>query len=72
MGERLGLGLGESAGDITFIALRLGWVQPGENDPDEMPDDWSRALPLFRESGHGPPVPNVRRRLSWATGSSSW
>ncbi len=43
MGERLGRGLA-MAYDITFIALRLGWVQPGENDPDDMPDDWSRAL----------------------------
>jgi NAD+ dependent glucose-6-phosphate dehydrogenase len=43
MGERLGRSLAK-AYDITFIALRIGWVQPGENDPDDMPDDWSRAL----------------------------
>src|SRR5262249_24198832 len=30
MGERLGRSLAE-AFDITFIALRLGWVQPGAN-----------------------------------------
>lgn len=43
MGERLGRALAK-AYDVTFIALRLGWVQPGENDPADMPDDWSRAL----------------------------
>jgi NAD(P)-dependent dehydrogenase (short-subunit alcohol dehydrogenase family) len=43
MGERLGRSLAR-AFDITFIALRLGWIQPGENRPDTLPDDWSRAL----------------------------
>lgn len=43
MGERLGRSLGR-AFDITFIALRLGWVQPGANRPDTLPDDWARAM----------------------------
>ena len=43
MGERLGRSLAR-AFDITFIALRLGWVQPGANRPDTLPDDWSRGL----------------------------
>lgn len=43
MGERLGRSLGR-AFDITFIALRLGWIQEGENRPDTLPDDWARAM----------------------------
>jgi NAD+ dependent glucose-6-phosphate dehydrogenase len=43
MGERFGKSLAR-AFDITFIALRLGWVQPGANRPDTLPDDWSRGL----------------------------
>jgi NAD+ dependent glucose-6-phosphate dehydrogenase len=40
-GERLGQSLAR-AFDMTFIALRLGWVQPGSNRPETLPDDWSR------------------------------
>jgi NAD+ dependent glucose-6-phosphate dehydrogenase len=43
MGERLGRSVA-SAFDMTFIALRLGWVQPGENRPETLPDDWSRRM----------------------------
>ncbi len=43
MGERLGRGL-SAAFEITFIALRLGWVQSGENRPDTLPDEWARAM----------------------------
>jgi NAD+ dependent glucose-6-phosphate dehydrogenase len=43
VGERLGRSLA-LAFDITFIALRLGWVQPGDNRADTLPDDWSRSL----------------------------
>jgi nucleoside-diphosphate-sugar epimerase len=43
MGERLGRSLAR-AFDMTFIALRLGWVQPGLNRPDTLPDDWARAM----------------------------
>jgi hypothetical protein len=43
MGERLGRSLAR-AFDITFVALRLGWVEPGENRPDTLPDDWARSM----------------------------
>ena len=43
MGERLGKSLAD-AFEMTFIALRLGWVQPGANRPETLPDDWNRAL----------------------------
>jgi nucleoside-diphosphate-sugar epimerase len=43
MGERLGRSLSR-AFDMTFIALRLGWVQPGLNRPDTLPDDWARSM----------------------------
>ncbi len=42
-GERLGRSFAH-AFDITVVALRLGWVQPGLNMPDSLPDDWSRSL----------------------------
>jgi NAD(P)-dependent dehydrogenase (short-subunit alcohol dehydrogenase family) len=42
-GERLGKSLA-MAFDLTFIALRIGWVQPGNNRPETLPDDWSRKL----------------------------
>ncbi len=43
MGERLGRSLAH-AFDLSFVALRIGWVQSGENRPDTLPDDWSRAM----------------------------
>jgi NAD+ dependent glucose-6-phosphate dehydrogenase len=43
MGERLGRSLAR-AFDITFIALRLGWIQRGENRPETLPDEWARAM----------------------------
>jgi NAD(P)-dependent dehydrogenase (short-subunit alcohol dehydrogenase family) len=43
MGERLGLSLAR-AFDITFIALRLGWIQHGPNRPETLPDEWARAM----------------------------
>ncbi len=42
-GERLGRSLARVF-DLTFIALRLGWVQRGNNRPETLPDDWSRKL----------------------------
>ena len=42
-GERLGRSLAR-AFDLTFIALRIGWVQEGNNRPETLPDDWSRKL----------------------------
>jgi nucleoside-diphosphate-sugar epimerase len=43
MGERLGKSLAR-AFDITFIALRLGWIQHGANRPETLPDEWARAM----------------------------
>lgn len=48
MGERLGRSLAR-AFDITFIALRIGWVQAGPNRPDTLPDDWSRSIWLSND-----------------------
>ena len=43
MGERIGESL---AGifDLSFVALRIGWVQVGENRPDTLPDEWGKEL----------------------------
>jgi len=43
MGERMGQSLGH-AFDMTFVAIRIGLVQPGENRPETLQDDWSRQL----------------------------
>ncbi len=43
MAERLGKSL-SGVFDLSFVALRLGWVQSGPNRPDTLPDDWSRGL----------------------------
>ena len=43
MGERLGRSLAH-AFDITFIALRLGWIQTGANRPETLPHEWARAM----------------------------
>jgi hypothetical protein len=43
VGERLGKSLA-AAFDVTFVALRLGWNQAGENRPETLPDDWARAM----------------------------
>ena len=48
VGERLGRSLA-SAFDLTFIAIRLGWVQRGANLPDTLPDDWARLLWLSND-----------------------
>ena len=42
-GERLGKSLA-AAFDLTFIALRLGWIQVGANLAETLPDDWARAM----------------------------
>lgn len=41
VGERLGRSLA-AAFDLTFIALRLGCVQPGPNRPETLLDDWDK------------------------------
>jgi hypothetical protein len=43
VGERLGRSLSR-AFDLTFIALRLGWIQEGKNRPDTLPDNWARQM----------------------------
>jgi NAD(P)-dependent dehydrogenase (short-subunit alcohol dehydrogenase family) len=43
VGERLGRSLAH-AFDVTFIALRLGYVQPGANRAETLADDWSRKM----------------------------
>ena len=43
MAERLGKSL-SGVFDLTFVALRLGWVQSGENRPETLPDEWNKEL----------------------------
>jgi nucleoside-diphosphate-sugar epimerase len=43
VGERLGKSLSQ-AFDLTFIALRLGWIQEGKNQPSTLPHDWARKM----------------------------
>ena len=43
VGERMGRSLAR-AFDLTFIALRLGWIQEGKNRPETMPHDWDRQM----------------------------
>ena len=43
MGERLGIAL-SGVFDLTFVALRIGWVQPGANRPETLPDDWGKGM----------------------------
>ena len=43
MGERLGASLA-GVFDLSFVALRIGWVQVGANTPDTLPDDWGKEL----------------------------
>ena len=43
VGERLGRSLAR-AFDLTFIALRLGWIQEGKNRPETLPNDWARQM----------------------------
>jgi NAD+ dependent glucose-6-phosphate dehydrogenase len=43
MAERLGKSL-SGVFDLTFVALRLGWVQSGENRPETLPDEWNKGL----------------------------
>jgi NAD+ dependent glucose-6-phosphate dehydrogenase len=48
MAERLGKSL-SGVFDLTFVALRLGWVQGGENRPETLPDEWNKELWLSNE-----------------------
>jgi nucleoside-diphosphate-sugar epimerase len=42
-GERLGISLAKIF-SLSFVALRIGWVQPGENLPATLPHPWARAM----------------------------
>jgi nucleoside-diphosphate-sugar epimerase len=43
VGERFGVSLAQAFG-LSFVALRLGWVLPGDNRPGDLPDEWSRGI----------------------------
>jgi NAD+ dependent glucose-6-phosphate dehydrogenase len=43
MGERLGKSAA-TAYDLSFVALRIGWVLQGDNRPENLPDDWAKKL----------------------------
>jgi nucleoside-diphosphate-sugar epimerase len=43
VGERLGKSLSQ-AFDLTFIALRIGWVKEGANRADSITDDWGKKM----------------------------
>ena len=43
VGERLGRSLAR-AFDLTFIAIRLGWIQEGKNRPETLPHEWARMM----------------------------
>jgi nucleoside-diphosphate-sugar epimerase len=42
-GERLGISMAKFFG-LSFVALRLGWIQPGANLPATLPHDWAHAM----------------------------
>jgi NAD+ dependent glucose-6-phosphate dehydrogenase len=48
MGERLGKAF-STGFDLSFVALRLGQIQPGANHPEGLPDAWSRSIWLSNE-----------------------
>ncbi len=43
VGEHMGQSLA-LAFDLTFIALRIGWVQEGRNRRETLPDDWAKKM----------------------------
>ncbi len=43
VGERMGQSLA-LAFDLTFIALRIGWVPEGRNRSETLPDDWGKKM----------------------------
>ena len=68
MGERLGRSL-SAAFDISFVALRLGWIQHGANRPETLPDDQRGASGSPTATSSGSLI--VPWRRSWETTSSS-
>src|SRR5947209_1468549 len=46
-GERLGLSLTETQPGMSVLAVRIGWVRPGANRPQDIPperDAWFRLM----------------------------
>jgi NAD+ dependent glucose-6-phosphate dehydrogenase len=43
MAERMARALSD-AYQMSFVALRLGWIQAGANRPETLPDEWARAM----------------------------
>lgn len=48
MGERLGKAAAEAYG-MSFVALRLGWIQDGPNLPETLHDEWARQMWLSND-----------------------
>jgi hypothetical protein len=48
MGERMGKAAAEAYG-MTFVALRLGWIQDGPNLPETLHDEWARQMWLSND-----------------------
>ena len=48
MGERFGKAAAEAYG-MTFVALRLGWIQDGPNLPETLHDEWARQMWLSND-----------------------
>ncbi|MCY2932660.1 MAG: NAD(P)-dependent oxidoreductase [Planctomycetota bacterium] len=48
MGERLGKASADAFG-MTFLAIRIGWIQDGINDPETLPDEWARMMWLSND-----------------------
>jgi NAD+ dependent glucose-6-phosphate dehydrogenase len=48
VGERLGVTLARLY-EFSFVALRLGWIQEGENRPETLPDAWARSMWLSND-----------------------
>ncbi len=48
VGERMGKSAAEAFG-MSFVALRLGWIQDGANLPETLHDEWSRQMWLSND-----------------------
>ena len=48
MGERLGKSIAALTG-TSVVALRLGWIQAGENRPETLPHEWARRMWLSND-----------------------
>jgi nucleoside-diphosphate-sugar epimerase len=48
VGERLGIALSRTQG-LTFVGLRIGWAQHGENRAETLPHSWAREMWLSND-----------------------